>query len=221
MLRARLGMVTTLVKAGYFRQMTPTRRPRDLRASDADRERVVALLAEAASDGRLTLDEHATRVQDAYRARTLGDLAVLTEDLVAPSAQPVRLDESRLISAFFAPQRRSGRWIVPGRLMVTAVGSQVSLDLTEAVLADLHTVLHATLIGGSLHLYVPAGVEVMVTDSRLPGRTAPDHGARPGVTVPAGMPLIEVRAFSVAGRIRVHAPRKQGNRWRGRFPRRR
>jgi hypothetical protein len=221
MMRARLGMVTTLVKAGYFHQMTPTRRPRDLRASDADRERVVALLAEAASDGRLTLDEHATRVQDAYRAQTLGDLAVLTEDLVAPSEQPVRLDESRLISAFFAPQRRSGRWIVPGRLMVTAVGSQVTLDLTEAVLADLHTILHATLVGGSLHLYVPPGVEVVVTDSRLPGRATPDHAARPGVTVSAGRPLIEVRTFSVAGRVRVHAPRKPGNRWRGRFPRRR
>src|SRR5581483_3524558 len=221
MLRARLGMVTTLVKAGYFRQMTPIRRTRDLRASDADRERVVALLAEAASDGRLTLEEHAARVQDAYQARTLGELAALTEDLVAPSAQPVRLDESRLINAFFSSQRRSGRWIVPGRLAVTAVGSQVSLDLTEAVLAELHTVLHATLLGGSLHLFVPAGVKVEVTDSRLPGRAGPDHGARPGVTVPPGMPLVEVRAFSVAGRVRVHLPRRQGNRWLGRFPRRR
>jgi uncharacterized protein DUF1707 len=202
--------------------VTPTPRPRDLRASDADRERVVALLAEAAADGRLTLEEHATRVQDAYGARTLGELASLTEDLVEPSAQPVRLDESRLVNAFFTTQRRSGRWIVPGRLAVTVVGGQVSLDLTEAVLAELHTVLHATLLGGTLHLFVPAGVKVEITDSRLPGWGGPGPGARrPFVTVPAGMPLIEVRTFTVAGRVRVHTPRRPGNRWLGRFPRRR
>jgi hypothetical protein len=221
MMRARLGTVAGLVKAGYFRQMTPTRRPHELRASDADRERVVAVLGEAAVDGRITPDEHADRIQRAFQARTLGELAGLTQDLVAQSAQPLRLNESRLITAFFTLQRRSGRWIVPGRLMVTAVGGQVSLDLREAVLADLHTVLHATLIGGTLNVLVPAGVKVVVTGSRLPGRLGSDHGARPGVTVPAGMPLIEIRAFTVAGRVKVHTPRRQGNRWLGRFPRRR
>jgi hypothetical protein len=221
MLRDTLGTVTRLVKAGYFRQVTPTRRPHDLRASDADRERVAAVLAEATADGRLTPDEHADRVHRTYQARTLGELAVLTEDLVAPSAQPLRLNESRLITAFFTTQRRSGRWIVPGRLMVTAVGGQVSLDLREAVLADLHTVLHATVIGGVLHVLVPAEVKVVVTGSRLPGRLGTDHAARPGVTVAAGTPLIEIRAFTVAGRVKVHTPRRQGNRWLGRFPRRR
>ena len=43
--------------------MTPARKPSDLRASDVDRERVVAVLAEAASDGRLTLDEHSERLR--------------------------------------------------------------------------------------------------------------------------------------------------------------
>ena len=79
-------MVPGLVKAGYFREVMSRPQPRDLRASDADRERVVAVLAEAAADGRLTLDEHTERVHRAYRARTLGELARLTEDLAAPSA---------------------------------------------------------------------------------------------------------------------------------------
>ena len=47
--------------------MSPRQAPRDLRASDADRDRVLALLAEAASDGRLTLPEHSERVQRACR----------------------------------------------------------------------------------------------------------------------------------------------------------
>jgi Domain of unknown function (DUF1707) len=212
MLRARLGMVTGLVKAGYFRQMPPTPRPHDLRASDADRERVVAVLAEAVADGRLTLEEHAGRVQRAYTARTLGELAPLTRDLLMPSEQPLRLDTSRAIGAFFTTQRRSGRWIVPGRLVVTAVGGQVVLDLREAVLADLHTIVHTTLIGGQLHVVVPAAVTVVVTQAKPPGGRAAAGAAPPGA------PLIEVRAFTVAGRVRVHTPRRQG-RWRGRFTR--
>ena len=102
-------MVTGLVKAGYFREVMSRPQPRDLRASDADRERVVAVLAEAAADGRLTLDEHTERVHRAYRARTLGELARLTEDLAAPSAQPLRLDGTRSVAAFFTTQRREGR----------------------------------------------------------------------------------------------------------------
>ena len=75
--------------------MTSRPAPRDLRASDIDRERVVALLTEAAGDGRLTLGEHAERAGQAYAARTLGELSELTADLVAPAAQPIRLDARR------------------------------------------------------------------------------------------------------------------------------
>jgi hypothetical protein len=81
----------------YFRGMSPRPSPRDLRASDADRDRVLALLSEAMSDGRLTADEHAERVQRAFSARTLGELAELTTDLAVPSAQPVKLDGGRVV----------------------------------------------------------------------------------------------------------------------------
>src|SRR5215468_2392441 len=163
-------MVTGLLKAGYFRQMTSRPQPRDLRASDADRERIVAVLAEAAADGRLTLDEHTERVHRAYNARTLGELARLTEDLVAPSAQPLRLDTSRSVAALFTTQRREGRWVMPDRLVVTAVGGHVVLDLREALLQGLHTIVHATLIGGQLHLLVPEGGRVRVQTPRRSAR---------------------------------------------------
>jgi hypothetical protein len=202
--------------------VTPARKPSDLRASDADRERVVAVLAEAAADGRLTLDEHAERVHRAYHARTLGELAVLTRDLVAPGAQPLRLDDSRSVSAFFATSRRDGRWVMPDRLSVTAVGGQVILDLREALLQSMQTIVHATLVGGQLHLLVPEGVNVVVTASRYSGRAGADLTPRAGPAAPpapAGSPLIEVRAFSVAGRVRVHSLRRPGGRWPGRFVR--
>jgi hypothetical protein len=197
--------------------MTPVRKPSDLRASDADRERVVAVLAEAAGDGRLTLEEHSERVQRAYRARTLGELAGLTKDLVPPGAQPLQLDDSRTVTAFFTTVRREGRWVMPDRLSVTAVGGQVVLDLREALLQGMYTIVHATLVGGSLHMLVPEGVSVRVTASRQSGRVAedlaPPPGPATGATAREGSPLIEVRSFSIAGQVRVHTPRRP-SRWR-------
>ncbi|WFE26932.1 DUF1707 domain-containing protein [Solwaraspora sp. WMMD791] len=55
----------------------------DLRASDADRERVVRSLERHTSAGRLSLDEHADRVERTMHARTHGELAAVLADLPA------------------------------------------------------------------------------------------------------------------------------------------
>ena len=55
----------------------------ELRASDADRDRVVDVLRVAAGDGRLAADELDERQEAALSSRTLSELAVLTADLVA------------------------------------------------------------------------------------------------------------------------------------------
>jgi Domain of unknown function (DUF1707) len=57
-----------------------------IRASDVDREVVVATLRDAYTAGRLTLEEFDERTSAAYAGKTWGDLRKLTEDL--PS-QPV------------------------------------------------------------------------------------------------------------------------------------
>ncbi len=57
-----------------------------IRASDVDREAVVAILREAYTVGRLTLDEFDERVAAAYAGKTWGDLRELTTDL---PVQPV------------------------------------------------------------------------------------------------------------------------------------
>lgn len=57
-----------------------------IRASDADREVVVATLREAYTAGRLNLDEFDERTTAAYESKTWGDLRKLTADL--PS-QPI------------------------------------------------------------------------------------------------------------------------------------
>jgi len=200
--------------------VSPARKPSDLRASDHDRERVVTVLAEAVGDGRLTLEEHSQRVARAYQARTLGDLASLTTDLAAPAGQPLQLDDSRSVTAFFATTARNGRWVVPERLSVAAGGGQVILDLREALLQARHTILTAALFGGQLHLHVPDGVQVTVAGARRPGRARAGLATRQATAAPPGSPLIEVRTFNFAGRVHVHTPRRPGARWRGRIARR-
>lgn len=141
--------------------------PRDLRASDADRERVVALLGEAVSDGRLSPDEHAERLESASSARTLGELAVLTTDLVTPDAQPVRLDGGRPVTAVFGGHRREGRWVVPERLAVAAVFGEALLDFREALLQTPRVIVYATVICGRLKILVPEGIKVEVSGTSV------------------------------------------------------
>lgn len=61
-----------------------------LRAGDTDREDVVARLREHYAAGRLTSTEFDERSDQAYQARTLGDLAALTTDLPYAPLEPVR-----------------------------------------------------------------------------------------------------------------------------------
>ena len=189
--------------------MSPRQAPRDLRASDADRDRTLALLADAVSDGRLTMDEHADRVQRACTARTLGELAELTADLAVSSAQPVRLDSGRVISGIFGPARRDGRWVVPENLTVTAMFGEVEVDFTQAILQARHVQLYATVVGGRLRLIVPDGVSVLMTGHAMLG------SKRGGTPPPAdpGTPVIEVKALVLGGQVIVRTPQK-GRRFR-------
>jgi Domain of unknown function (DUF1707) len=74
----------------------------ELRASDADRERVVAALRDHAAAGRLEPSELEERVEAALAARTVGDLEPLLADLPRRPPAP-------------APsQPRRGAWRLPG-----------------------------------------------------------------------------------------------------------
>jgi hypothetical protein len=192
--------------------------PRDLRASDFERDRVVALLGEAAADGRLTPDEHTDRVERAYQARTLGELAVLTTDLVGPTAQPIRLDGRRAVAGMFGRDSRDGCWVVPDSLPVIAVFGEVELDFREALLQSGRIIIYATIILGTIHLIVPDGVVVETTGNtlltrrvtrnvRLPGQRAPGPG-RADRNEAGGQPVIELRTAGFGGTIKVTSPKR-------------
>ncbi|MEU7216602.1 DUF1707 domain-containing protein [Nocardia iowensis] len=52
-----------------------------VRASDADREKIVEQLRRAMNEGRLTLHEYDDRLQQVYAAKTYGELTPLLSDL--------------------------------------------------------------------------------------------------------------------------------------------
>ena len=62
----------------------------DIRASDEDRQRVVAALERHTGAGRLTLDEFTARVEVACGAVTQAELAEVTRDLPAIEVGPRR-----------------------------------------------------------------------------------------------------------------------------------
>ena len=173
------------------------------------------MLAAALSDGRLTHDEHAERIEAALSARTLGDLAALTGDLATPAEQPVRVDDGRMVTGVFGAQLRDGRWVVPPVLTCSAFCGEVEVDFREALLQERRVVLYANAVCGRIRLIVPAGVEVVMAGRVLLGRR---RGAT-ALSVPADtdIPVIEVRSFVVAGEILVRTPprpRRWLPRWR-------
>ncbi|TMR07169.1 DUF1707 domain-containing protein [Actinomadura soli] len=68
----------------------------DLRASDAERDRVAESLREHCAEGRITMDELQERLEAVFAAKTLGQLQEVTSDLPeedlyqlpVPAAQP-------------------------------------------------------------------------------------------------------------------------------------
>jgi hypothetical protein len=66
----------------------------DIRASDEDRQRVVAALERHTGAGRLTLEEFEARVGVACGARTLDELAAVTRDLPASDDDQAKATEA-------------------------------------------------------------------------------------------------------------------------------
>ena len=135
--------------------------PPEVRASDADRDRVLDLLRAAVGDGRLTADEFGERMEAALSARTLGELAVLTADLVTGTAHAAaRAEEVVRIDQRGGSVQRTGQWAVPQRLELRLSWCDVTLDFTEAVIVEDTLLVEMNMRGGALVMVTRPGVVV-------------------------------------------------------------
>jgi len=143
-----------------------------LRASDADRDRVIELLRAAVADGRLDPAEFDQRLDAALAARTIDALAPLTADLIAAPgsnsslalplagtpAEPAA--ELLTISERHGSVRRDGRWTLPRRLALRTAWCDVTLDLTSAVRSGPELVIELRVRGGNVELVLAPGMVV-------------------------------------------------------------
>lgn len=139
-----------------------------LRASDADRDRVVELLRAAVVDGRLDPAEFDERLGAALAARTIDALAPLTTDLTAvpgagralavPPSGPV--PDLVTIKERHGSVRRDGRWTLPRRLLLRTAWTAVTLDLTSAVRGASELVIELKVTGGDIDLVLAPGMIV-------------------------------------------------------------
>lgn len=135
----------------------------DLRAADADRDRVAAHLGGALAVGRLTSAEYADRLDAVYAARTLGDLAPLTRDLPdsAAVAEPPGTAGSTVVTARFSKVIRSGRWVAGRHTRLTVHFGALIINLADAVLPGREVTIEIDAFCGKLVLFVPAGAHVI------------------------------------------------------------
>ena len=144
---------------------------------------MVEILRVAAGDGRLTEAELDERLGAALTARTSGELAALTADLPEVAGQAggsaarakdvVRLDYQG------GNTTRRGRWMVPQRMEIRAVGGTVKLDFTDAVITSPTLQIQAEVRGGRLVLVTKPGIEVDADDVAVHGggvKVWPEHG---------------------------------------------
>ncbi|RKN46688.1 DUF1707 SHOCT-like domain-containing protein [Streptomyces hoynatensis] len=177
-----------------------------LRVSDREREQVVEFLQVAAGDGRLTLAELDERVGAALAARTVSDLAALTADLPLEEMPPGAREVIR-IDQRFGESERTGRWLVPRRMEVALMFSELKLDFTEAVLT--HRVLDIDVnlrLGGHLTLVTAPGI-VVNADGISHSRGEIKLPPAPGPETPVRLSIL-LTGRSTGGDIVARPPRR-------------
>ncbi|MFD6951906.1 hypothetical protein A6A08_15760 [Nocardiopsis sp. TSRI0078] len=200
--------------------------PEHIRASDADRDKVAERLREALAEGRLTPVEHEERLDTLYRAKTVGELAPIVEDLPtpgygyasmerrsdAPSGMEVLGSEARDLAgqskgsenlvAVFGGCERKGRWLVEPRTNVSVLCGGVELDLREAVLSQHEVTIQVAVILGGVDITVPHGVRVINNTSAILGGT--DVHKTDQVTDP-NAPVVRLTGTCMLGGVDIKA----------------
>lgn len=192
-----------------------------LRASDADRERVAKILHDAMGEGRLTLAEVDERLKSAYEAKTLGDLVPLTADLpvagnpltaMVPAANTLPTDRFTnrppgpnasigVLSGF----DHKGEWIVPPTHTCVCFMGGGSLDLTEARFTAPETIIYTYCFMGGVEIKAPDDITV---HSEVVGFMGGTDNKAVGDAGP-GRPVVRVRGFVMMGGVSIERPKKR------------
>jgi hypothetical protein len=189
------------------------------RASDADRDRVLKLLATATSDGRLTVEEHSDLMTKTLHARTRGELVVITQDLApdtvgepAEVVTPTGTSSKGGLFAILGARTRKGVWQVPTELRATAILGAVELDFRSAQFDGPEVVLVANSFLGAVEITVPDWVRVEDEGHVVLGAHEV-HGSKEHDSPPTQPTVtLRIRGLTVLGAVEVKrkAPKLKG-----------
>jgi Domain of unknown function (DUF1707)/Cell wall-active antibiotics response 4TMS YvqF len=179
-----------------------------IRASDSEREAVVARLRTAAGEGRLALDELADRLDGAFAALTRGELELLTRDLPEQQADTLPAGKARRwVVGVMGGGTQKGRWRIASRCTVVNVMGGADLDLTGAVVEGAETEIQVFSLMGGSDIVVPDGVHVELSGFAFMGGN--DLRLDDGPPPPPGAPVVRVRAWSIMGGTDVKRARRR------------
>jgi DUF1707 SHOCT-like domain/Cell wall-active antibiotics response LiaF, C-terminal len=170
------------------------------RVADGDRDGALAALREHAVAGRLTLEELAERAGSALAARTRGELDRALADLPAVTAGPAELQADARVLGLFGNVTRTGRWRLGRRVHARGIFGGVRLDLRHAEVTADEVWVDVRAICGEVSVVVPHGVALDMAGYAMFGEQHADAGDE---RVPAGAPVVHVRARTAFGKLTV------------------
>lgn len=179
----------------------------DLRASDADRDRVVTRLQDALADGLINLDEFHDRSRQALEARTRGELVPVTADLPASAAHALaESDEAVELRGTFTSVKRSGHWVVPRKIRLRQRMGSAELDFTQAEIAYPVVSIDLDISGGSVEIRLPEGASASLDGVEAVAGSVQDH--RKGAA-PSGTPHFVFTGAIRWGSVEVRGPKQK------------
>jgi hypothetical protein len=194
----------------------PEHRP--LVSMEQARERTIDLLSTHFANDALTLEELERRMELAYRATSMTELAALTSDLeaAAPTAVArteanaplaVTLDRDRVVSVMGETQRR-GAWAVPQHLDVVAIMSDMLIDLTQASLPTGIIDIHVKALMASVRIILPPGVRIA---NRMGAFMATVHVRPDEAATRADLPVIRLSGWATMAEVQTKTRHREGD----------
>lgn len=177
--------------------------PSDVRASDRDREQTLETLRHHVTEGSLTLDEFADRIDVVLAARTQGELVQVVSDLpTVPVPEKTRRSPRRWVVAVMSGAKAKGRWRVGRSVTAVAVMGGCELDFRQAEMDAAEVQVTALAVMGGVDIIVPEGIAVELTGLPIMGGK---HMKLADVPLLPGSPTISVRAFPIMGGVSVRS----------------
>ena len=175
----------------------------ELRASDADRDRALARLQDALASGMINMEEFQDRSGQALGARTRRELAAITSDLPA-SDTPAAQDSVVELRGTSSSLKRTGRWIVPRKLVLHQHKGSAELDFTQAQISHPVTGIELDVSGGSVEIRLPNGASASTDGIEATRSSIEDHRNNPP---PSGHPHFVITGTIQRGSLELRGPR--------------